>query len=297
MIPRDRWAFPAPLLVVLGAALWGTTGTTQALGPDAATPLQVGALRDVSGALALLALVVARGRLGEVRAVLRGSQRPAALVATVAIAAYPLLFFAGVARAGVALGTLVGIGSVPITTGLLARLRGERLHRRWSVGTALSLAGVALLIGPAADAVDVGGLLLAVGAGTAYGVFTLASKRVLDGGHSATATMTAAYLGAGLLLSPLLVVTSPSWVVSGDGVLVSLWLGLGTVAVAYVLYARGLARLPAATVASLTLAEPLTATILAVAVLGERLTGLATVGAGLVALGLLVVSLRRPVRS
>ena len=44
-------------------------------------------------------------------------------------------------------------------------------------------------------------------------------------------------------------------------------------ALAYVLFARGLGRLSAATVTTLVLAEPLVATLLGVAVLGERLDG------------------------
>ena len=43
------------LFVLLGAMLWGTTGTSQALAPAGATPLAVGALRVAIGGAALLA--------------------------------------------------------------------------------------------------------------------------------------------------------------------------------------------------------------------------------------------------
>ncbi|MFA7467062.1 MAG: EamA family transporter [Desulfotomaculaceae bacterium] len=45
-----------PLLVLSGAVLWGTTGTTQALAPDGATPLAIGAMRLLVGGLCLLAI-------------------------------------------------------------------------------------------------------------------------------------------------------------------------------------------------------------------------------------------------
>ena len=47
-----------PTLAVLAAAvLFGTTGTSQALGPDDTTPLGVGAMRILVGAVALCVLV------------------------------------------------------------------------------------------------------------------------------------------------------------------------------------------------------------------------------------------------
>ena len=58
----------------------------------------------------------------------------------------------------------------------------------------------------------------------------------------------------------------------------ALWLGLATISIAYVLFTWGLGGLTAATAATLTLGEPLTASILGIVVLGERLSALAIVG-------------------
>ena len=66
----------------------------------------------------------------------------------------------------------------------------------------------------------------------------------------------------------------------------ALWLGIATISIAYVLFTWGLSGLTAATAATLTLGEPLTASILGIVVLGERLSLLAIVG--------LVVLGRRP---
>lgn len=287
---------PAPVLVAAGAALWGTTGTTQALGPDASTPLQIGTLRNVAGGLALLALVAVLGRAGDLRRTLDPTVRSATAVGIVAIAAYQVLFFSGVDRAGVAVGTLVGIGSAPVSAGLIVAALGRPPGRRWLGGTALTLAGAALLaLRQGEAAVDLGGVLLAIGAGAAYAVFTIASKRLLDAGLDPAVVMAATYGGGALVLAPLLVGTDLDWVATLPGVVVVAWLGAVTVALAYVLYARGLARLDEATVASLTLAEPLTATLLAVVLLREPFDVVAALGATLVAAGLLVVSLRRRV--
>lgn len=64
-----------------------------------------------------------------------------------------------------------------------------------------------------------------------------------------------------------------------------------TVAVAYTFFARGLRLLPAATVSTLTLVEPATATLLGVALLGERLTAEAVVGVAVLMLAVLLLAL------
>jgi DME family drug/metabolite transporter len=110
-------------LVLAAAVLWGTTGTARALAPAGASPLSVGAVRIAVGAAALVALARLRGELR------RLGSWPAVPVAAgvAAVAGYQLAFFSAVARTGVAVGTMVAIGSAPVLAGLLAWLvRGER---------------------------------------------------------------------------------------------------------------------------------------------------------------------------
>ena len=77
---------------------------------------------------------------------------------------------------------------------------------------------------------------------------------------------------------------------------VALYLGLVTLALSYWLLARGLRGLPASTVVTLGLAEPVTATLLGLVVLGERLHGLSAAGIVLVFAGLLVLAAPLPRR-
>lgn len=64
--------------VLLAAALFGTTGTAQALGPDSTTPLGVGAARLAVGGPVLLAAARGPHRRHTAGAVLRriGAPRP-----------------------------------------------------------------------------------------------------------------------------------------------------------------------------------------------------------------------------
>ena len=290
---RPGWPFAA---VLAGAVLWGTTGTAQALAPSGASSLTLGALRAVIGAMALGLVIALGGARTRSRAGARGRRSTTALVvAGVSVAAYQLSFFNGVRLAGVAIGTLVGIGSAPVLTGLAEVLvRRRRPDAAWYAATALAVAGAAFLSWPAGPvSVHPVGLALAVGAGGSYAVLTLASKQLLDDGWSPLEAMAAAFAIGAVLLSPILVGagTTPgelAWVATPRGASVALWLGGGTTALAYLLYARGLRGLEPPTVATLTLAEPLTAAALGVVVLGERPAGTAVIGSGLVVAGLVL---------
>ena len=96
-----------------------------------------------------------------------------------AVAVYQLAFFAAVDRTGVAVGTVVALGSAPAIAGVAGRLvDGEPLTGRWAAATALACAGVLLLVlGGGADAsVDPLGIMLAVVSGTGYATYTVARQ-------------------------------------------------------------------------------------------------------------------------
>jgi drug/metabolite transporter, DME family len=282
------------LFVIAAAMLWGTTGTSQALAPPGAGPLAIGTLRLLVGGAGLLAFAVWRGKRFST---LRGWPWKAILLAAVCMAAYQVLFFSGVARTGVAVGTIVGIGSSPILAGALAFVfRGERPGWRWVIATVLAVAGGSLLAwagsGAAGLHVEPLGLLLAIGAGGAYATFILVSKGLLEGSSSEMALAVIFCLGA-LLLLPLLLTQNMAWLFQPRGLAVALHLGLVTVGVGYTLFWAGLRRVPVAMAGTLTLAEPLTAGMLGVLVLGERLTLTAGLGIGLILVGLVVLSMRK----
>jgi DME family drug/metabolite transporter len=275
-------------LILLAALLWGTTGTSQALAPAGAQPQAVGALRLAIGGAALMALALGRGGLGSLRSWLV----PATIWGGGCIAVYQLAFFAAVARTGVAVGTMVAIGSSPVAAGLLGYLvRGERPGRRWLVATVLAVAGCLLLTASSGTMrVDLPGILLAVVAGASYAVYTLAIKTLLPG-RSADGVVAVVFCAGALLLAPLLVTADLGWLANPRGIGVVLHLGLVATAVSYQLFARGLASVPVASAVTLSLAEPLTAALLGVTLLGERPTPAAFAGMGLIFAGLALLAL------
>ena len=188
------------LLVLLAAVCFGTTGTAQALGP-AAAPVTVGATRIAVGAALLLLVARATPRAAAV-----WPRRELGVIA-VAIAAYQLAFFAAVDRTGVAVGTVVALGSAPAIAGVTARLAdGEPLTSRWAAATAPACTGVLLLVlGGGSASVDPLGVALAVVSGTGYATYTVLAKRVLRLGHAPERVMAASFSLGAVLLLPVMI--------------------------------------------------------------------------------------------
>src|SRR3954465_5204750 len=153
--------------VLLAAVCFGTTGTAQALGPDGLAPTGVGAARIlVGGSLLVLVSLVMHGA----KALTRVPRGPA-LIAAVAVAVYQLAFFAAVRDTGVAVGTIVAIGSGPMFAGAFEWALDRRVpSRSWALATALAIAGVTMLAGGGAEISPIG-VALAMIAGGSYATY------------------------------------------------------------------------------------------------------------------------------
>lgn len=290
----------AVLAVIAAAVLFGTTGTSQALGPEGTTPLAVGAVRLAIGGTGLAAagfLLARRHRRRTGAAPRRATARDLLLMATtgVCLAAYQPLFFLGTQRNGVAVGTVIALGSAPVLAGLLEWALTRRIPSRiWMLATLLATVGVVLL-GFGGDAGGAGtdpiGLAGSVGAGAAFAVFANAQRRLMDAGWDPFTVAGAMGASSAVVALCALPFIDLAWLAEPRGIPMGLWLGLATIAVAYTLFTWGLGRLTAATAATLTLAEPLTAGLLGVFALGERLSALALAGLVVLAAGLVLLAL------
>ncbi|MGW5156282.1 DMT family transporter [Nonomuraea wenchangensis] len=279
-----------PFAVVAAAVLWGTAGTAGLL--VSADSVALAAARLVVGGAAL-ALMAGSG----IRRVLS----PGLLLGAVAVAAYQLCFFAAVARTGVAIGTVVAIGSGPVFTGLLSwLLHRRRPSRRWATATAAAICGCAALIvgggvgvgsaGGSASGQVVSGVLFALLGGLLYAFYAVMAARAIGDGGESNAVMGVMFGGAALIMLPVLVVHGGvGW--EPRGLVAVLYLGLGTTALSYFLYGRGLRTTPVATAATLALAEPAVAALLGVVVLGERLAPVSVAGLVLLAFSLAAVAI------
>jgi len=272
--------------VIFAGICFGTTGTAQALGPKGTSPLVVGSARLLFGALFLWAIH---------RVLQSGGERinfPDLLIGGVGVALYQISFFSAVRSTGVAVGTLTAIGSAPALTGVIAFLITKEVpSRRWFAATAITTAGIIFLTGAKGFShVNVLGVLEALGAGASYSLFAVASKRAMSGGASFTEAMYKIFGLGAILLLPCFALGKNHFLLTGSGIAMTVWLGLVPTVVAYTSYAYGLKRIKVATVSTLVLAEPATATLLAAVVLGESLNIYSWLGVLIVASGLIYLS-------
>jgi len=278
-------------MMLAAAGLFGTTGTAQAFGPATANPLSVGAIRQVIGGSVLLVIVLVWWLRVHGRRLPRWSGKVGWLVlAGACVMAFQATFFFGTRSNGVAVGTVIALGSSPLFAGLFEWLLGGRPSRRWLEATGAAVVGILLLSGAIGQAVTLqpSGVLASLVAGAGYAGYAVSAGRVVQQGVSAVPA-TAAIVGtSGLIGAAVLPFTDNSWLAEPRGLAVALWMGAVTVVVAYLLMGAALRHLPSSTAMTLGLAEPLTAATLGVALLGETLTVPQLVGVLLVLGGIVI---------
>jgi len=265
------------LLVLFAAICFATTGTSRALGPDSATSLGVATIRFIVGAIALFAIT---GLVRKPHVTTVSLPLYIWIIAGFGQAIYGATFFAAVHETGVAIGTVVALGSAPILTGMLSAILFRSLPTRtWMLATTAAIAGMSLIVLSGNDTnVSAIGILYALGAGLGYALFALASKRIVESGVASDFAMARVFGIAAVMLAPTLIFVNTDWIFTTGGISLGLWLGIVTVALAYWAYASGLKNLEPRETTMITLAEPVVATILGALVLDERPAALAWLG-------------------
>ncbi|WP_328505295.1 DMT family transporter [Streptomyces sp. NBC_00391] len=299
---RGRTAGIGALCVLAASVLWGTTGTAATFAPDVG-PLAVGAV--AMGLGGLLQALAATRQIARNTAGLR-DRRGTVLLGATSVAVYPLAFYSSMHLAGVAVGTVVSIGTAPLASALIERVvDGRRLTRRWMAAASLGLLGTAsLCVAEAAHAAEgtgrasMAGTVLGVGLGlvaaATYALYSWAAHRLITRRIPSGAAMGAVFGLGGLLLLPVLLATGAPLVASWSNAAVGTYMAIIPMFAGYVLFGWGLAHVPASTATTLSLLEPAVAAVLAVLVVGERLPATGWTGIALVITCLAVLTTPTP---
>jgi drug/metabolite transporter (DMT)-like permease len=196
--------------------------------------------------------------------------------------------------------------TTPLFTVLVAHVltADERLSRARLVGVLLGIAGVVVMIGPAAVAElgrDVLAQLAVLAAALSYACAGVFGRRFKRMGVAPLATAAGQVSASSLLILPLALMVDRPWTMPVPGVAALaaiLGLALLSTALAYYLFFRILAAAGAVNLLLVTFLIPISAILLGCLVLGEALTlaqvaGMALIGAGLAAIdGRLPTALR-----
>lgn len=288
--------FPSGVMfVLLAAVLWGTTGAAAAMAPGIG-PLAIGAAAMGIGGLlqAVFAWrVIVRHRRGLL------AQRRLLVLSAVAVAVFPLAFYTSMRLAGVAVGTVVAIGSAPAAAAVIERFADRTpLTRRWAAGAATGGLGVLALVTASHSGSPLGasgsqtliGVALAILAGITYALYSWGAARTMRTGLPSRPVMGAVFGLGGLLLLPVIAITGGPVIASPGNIAVTAYLAVVPMFVGYLLFGRGLASIAASTATTVSLLEPAVAALIAVVVLGEQLPTVGWFGLGLLFISLVVTA-------
>lgn len=274
------------LLVLFAAILWGTTGTAQTFLPQTAQPLTIGASRLAIGGFSLLIIMLVMKKIS-----FGTWPWKLTIIAAICMALFQPLFFTSVRVTGIAIGTVVAIGSAPIFSGLIEWLFLKlKPSRAWMMATALSVIGCALLfLNKDALTVNPVGVTLSLFAGFVFAIYTIVSKFLLAKVEAIPAVAMTFSISA-FMLMPFLFIFDSSWVVEPKNIGTILYLGIMTTSAAYILYLFGLKKVPSSSAVTLSLGEPLTAAVLSVVIVGEVLSPISWLGVLLLLGGIIVLT-------
>ena len=281
----------ALMLVVVSAACFGTLAVLTSLAYEhGARPLPTLAWRFAIAAV-LMGGFLALARPAALR-VGPGDRARFALLSVTGYGAASLCFFFALQHASASVVTVLLYTYPALIAAAEAILSRTWPSRAAVAGVVLTFAGCALVVGVLQPGlkVDAAGIALGLGAGVAYGVFTMLSSRLVPG-RSRLVMMVYMFGISAVLMAVIATVSGESLVPRGwDAAL--WWLILAIVVVptivAVVLYLGGIRRLGPARAALASTTEPIFTIILSWFVLGERLTAIQLAGALLVIGGILL---------
>jgi len=284
-------------LILLGL-IWGASFFFARIAVQHVPPMTLVLLRV---SLAALALHLAFGRQPGFYAGL-ASRWPELLLLGLINNAIPFtLIFLGQTEIGAGLASILN-ATTPLWTVIIAQVltSDEKISVAKLIGCALGLAGMVLLIGPAALGIadtPLWAKLAVVGAAVSYGFAAAFGKRFK--GLSPRITATGQLTASSLIMLPFALLVDRPWTLPIpplDVVAAILALALVSTAFAYILYFRILSAAGATSASLVTLLVPPSAILLGILFLGETLSLTEAMGLGLIALGLLSLDNRLAIK-
>jgi DME family drug/metabolite transporter len=293
---KSSTALAGLLLVMSASVLWGTGNVVARSIYDVAKtdPVSIAFFRMALSVPVLIlgCLLILKGRS------LHFSRHtaPFMVLAGILVGGYQASFYASLPRIGVAIATVAALASAPVLVALFSMIFSrERPTRAVLASMGLAIIGTGLIA--SSDAGDtntdfVGGLAFALLAGLLYAANTLVSRALAQrGAHPLQSTALGFLFGAILLFG--LALSQPDGLATAypqTGWLRLLYLGLIPSALGYAMFFTGMRSTHPTTASIATLAEPLSAALIAVSVLGERLSPKSLAGVALLILAMLVLT-------
>lgn len=243
------------------------------------------AIRLATGAAVLVAIVTARERGSATRSPVR---REGTWWSALALAGYAVAFSYAYLQIGAAVGALLLFGAVQLTMIAGGLLRGERPTVRQWLGWLVALSGLVVINAPGVDPPPLGGAILMMVAGIAWGIYSLRGRGITRPLVATAGNFARSVPVAGLLVAIALATHAHASLLgialaAASGGIAS---GLG-----YSLWYAAVPSLGATRAAVVQLSVPVLTAIAAVFLLGEPLRTTVVVG-GIAIVGGLALALK-----
>jgi DME family drug/metabolite transporter len=271
------------VLVCVAACLWGTAavGIKELYRISDLNAFSVGFFRF---GLAFPAIALTcRKRLGNVVFQVGRSEYPLLFFLGLALAQYHICYYAAIMLVGVTLSALITLCSAPVLVAVISSIFLRQKHTpRVMLALSMALLGTGLLVGTPESLGTLNctmvGIILSLGSALGYALVTIISRSLYTKHHPMVVTTFSFGVGMTMLL-PVPWILGMSFQFSLWSWALILYIGLIPTGLAYILFFMGLKHVPPTVAAILTMAEPLTATILAWQIFDEKLSSLGWLGA------------------
>lgn len=288
-------SFRAPAFVLLAGILWGSMGLfVRLLNAAGLYALEVAQLRFLLGAffVGLYLLIFHRDRF---------RIRVRDLWCFLGTGLCSLLFFSWCYFTGMGVASLsvmsVLLYTAPVFVMLLSCLLfHERLTAKKLLALAMSVGGCVLVSGLGGAQLGLNGLLLGLGAGFGYALYSIFGRFAINRGYDSWTITFYSFLVCALGCAFLADWRAISAIVLPDASLLgwSAAMALFTGFLAYVFYTKGLEGMPSSRASILASIEPVTATVLGTLVFHEPLDWTGAAGIALVLGAIAVLSIHSP---
>lgn len=284
---NDDWSYGISFLsILLAAFLWGTSGTVASFS-QGLSPIAIGTISLGFGGLihAFISISIIKKNI-----YLLMQHKKILFIGVIATTIYPLAFYSSLSLAGIAIGTVITVGSAPLFAALLEYFYDQKkLSIKWLVSFILGITGIIFLFlgdstqNQIADLFNrIIGVCLGIIAGITYAIYSWIAKKLIGKGVDARATMGIVFGVSALILLPTLFFTGSNLLNYSVNWGVAVYLAVIPMFLGYFLFSVGLKKIATSKAITLSLFEPFVATLLAIFVVGEHLSLIGYLGLSLI---------------
>ena len=294
MATKNRNA--GPLLIILAGCFWGSMGIfVRKLSEYGLSPIQIVAVRITVAALAFALLLLVKDRSG-FRIALR--DLPLFLgLGLGSILFFTVCYFSAITMMPLSTAAIL-LYTSPIWIMLMSVLFfREKLNRNKLIALVLAFAGCVFVSGISGGGLTVTGLLLGLGSGIGYGLYSILGTialRKYSPYTVTTYTFLIAAAGSWFVCSPADLISRFAAGNPMEIALFSCLTGLVTAVIPFLAYTLGLRTVEASKAGILATIEPMVATLVGMIVFSEPLTLLSGLGIVLILTAVILLNRKQP---